>query len=160
MVLIVGGVLAFGYYRIEAWRFRTGEAKRIAEAATVTGFVRMAIVDVPDGDNLPNAAAYFIGPAPRPDPLAVVSVPTIPLTAADPPVAPAWDPTKYVGIDYPVATGRRADGCYASATFITNPKPSVEDFRRHSIAVLAPEQLDEVRKGSKVFIELDISGCG
>jgi hypothetical protein len=160
VVLIIGGLLAFGYYRFEAWRFRTGEAKRIAEAATVAGFVRTAIVDMPAGDNLPNATAYFIGPAPRPDPLAIVSVPAIPLKAADAPVAPPWDPNEYVGIDYPVATGRRADGCYASVAFISNPKLSVNDFRRHSIAILTPEQLDEVRNGTKVFIQLYVSGCG
>jgi hypothetical protein len=161
VLLIVVGLLTFGYYRFQAWRYRTGEARHIAEAATVAGFVRTAVVDESDGDNMPDAAAYFIGPAPKPDPLAVVSVPTIQLEAADPaPVAPEWDKARYAGLDFPVAKGQRPDGCYVAVTFVSNPKPPTLDLSgKHSITILTAEQLAEVRNGTRVFIELSVSGC-
>ncbi|MFX0574847.1 hypothetical protein [Nocardia nepalensis] len=158
MVVIVGGLLAFGYHRFEVWRDRPSEARRIAEAATVAGFVRTAVVDASDGDNPPYANAYFIRPAPKPDPLEVV-VPTIQLSAVAPLPAPEpWEKPRIYDV---VAKGKRPDGCEASVTVVSDPKPTVRDIRgEHSISILTPEQLDEVRKGTKVFIQLTVVNCG
>jgi hypothetical protein len=158
-VLVVVGLLAFGYYRFEAWRNRPSEARRIADAATVAGFARTAVVDVPDGDNPPEAAAYFIGPVPKPDPLAVISVPTIQLNAIAPPPAPEpWEKPRY---DVAVAKGQRPDGCGATVVFDSDPRPSTLDLRgEHSITILTAEQLAEVHNGTRVFIELMVGGCG
>jgi len=199
ILLVVGGLLAFGYHRFVAWRDRPSEARRIAETTTVAGFVRTAIVDESDGDNPPYANAYFIGPAPKPDPVAVVSVPTIQLReAGSPPIAPEWDKARYAGGEpaplrrssqhrrrsatsrprlqparhttahllkhdnaEALAKGRRPDGCEASVTFVSDPEPSTLDIRgEHSIAILKAEQLDEVRKGTSVFIKLTLDNCG
>ncbi|MEC3918748.1 hypothetical protein [Nocardia sp. CDC160] len=77
-MLIVLGLVAFGYHRLEYER-RGDEAHRIVEQATVAGFTRTGIINIDDGDNPPLAQAYFIGPAPKPDVVTVVSVPTIQL---------------------------------------------------------------------------------
>jgi hypothetical protein len=151
VLLIVVGLLDFGYYRFEAWRNRPSEARRIAEAATITGFVRTAVVDVPDS-NATYADAYFIGPAPKPDTMPVVSVPTIQLNAVPPPPAsPEW-----VYRSIPVTKGERPDGCGATVAYTMhlNSDPRRSEFN------LTAEQLDEVRNGTQVFIELSVGGCG
>ncbi|WP_153412784.1 hypothetical protein [Nocardia macrotermitis] len=159
---VVVGLLVFGWHRFQQWRFRTGEARRIAEAVTVSGAVRTAIVDVSDGDNLPTATVYFIGPAPKPNPVRAVSVPTIQLVAVPPPSSvPEWDETRDRGIDYAVATGRRPDGCYASVVFVSNPKSSVPDLTgEHSIGILTASQLADIRSGAKVLTEVNVGPCG
>jgi|GEM_PF-5735592 len=51
VLLVVACLLAFGYHRFVAWRDRPSEARRIAEAATVVGFTRTAVVDISDSSN-------------------------------------------------------------------------------------------------------------
>ncbi len=161
-LVIAACLAAYSVHRFEAWRSRTGEDRSIAETVTVSGFTRTTIIDLSDGDNLPLARAFFIGPAPRPDPLTVVSVPNFQLRAADPPPVPAsWeDPNKYAGIDYPAAIAQRPDGCYVAVGFDTHPKVSAPDLSgKHTITILTTEQLDNVLKGTQILIQLDVSGC-
>lgn len=159
LLVIVGLLVSSGCSRGQVEQDSPSEARRIAEAATVAGFVRTVVVDVSDGDNPPYASAFFIGPAPRPDAVAVVAVPSIQLNAIAPPPAPqSWEkPRSYLV----AAKGQRQDGCKASVTFDSDPKPSVSHIRgEESISVLTAEQLDAVRNGTQVFIELSIGGCG
>ncbi|MFJ4659031.1 hypothetical protein ACIP5Y_47810 [Nocardia sp. NPDC088792] len=153
-------LVACGCDRLEIGHNRPDEAARIAKAATISGFGRTGIADVLDNDNPPGADAYFIGPAPKPDPLAVVSVPTIQLEATDPPTAEYT--RQHPDIDLPVAAGKRPDGCMASVTFISNPPSSVvsEGWGNHRISILTDEQLAAVRNHTALVIELLISNCG
>jgi hypothetical protein len=150
-VVILAGLLDFGYRRLESWRDRPSDARRIAEAAAVTGFVRKAVVDIPDSDNPPYAEAIFIGPAPKPDPLTAVSVPTIRLQAVMPEPDPLpWKKTRYYFI---VANGQRPDGCKATVAFNTDPQP--EDVN----SILTAQQIEEVRNGTQILIELVVGDC-
>ncbi|WP_330183261.1 hypothetical protein OHB26_06155 [Nocardia sp. NBC_01503] len=132
------------------------EAMRIAEATTVAGFARMAVADVSGGDSDPTtyAVAYFIGPAPKPDPIKAVVVPTIHLNTVAPSDDPQpWEKPKYITV---VASGKRPDGCAASVSYLTASVPEPQISESH----LTAEQLDEVRAGSKIFIRLSVTGCG
>jgi len=151
VLLLVAGLLVFGYHRFTAWRDRPSEARRIAEAATVAGFVRAAVKDVPVGDSSPWAEAIFIGPAPKPNILRVVSVPTIRLNAVAPqPAPPVGDKPLYYIV---VAAGHRPDGCSVNVAFNLDPKP--EDVN----SILTDQQVDDVRNGTRVLIELMVNGC-
>ncbi|MCU1639894.1 MAG: hypothetical protein JWN03_169 [Nocardia sp.] len=165
LIVIVGalsiavGLLTFGHHRLEDRHNRPSEARRIADAATVAGFARTAIVDMDDGDNPPYADAYFIGPDPKPDLLGVVSVPTIQLKAADSPSAE--DERRNPDIDFAVVNGQRPDGCEASAWFVSNPTSSAHGTKRNEwVSILSDEQLAEVRNHTAVVIELGIDNCG
>ncbi|MGW4535392.1 hypothetical protein ACWEOI_31015 [Nocardia sp. NPDC004340] len=113
---------------------------------TVAGFTRTKVIDVPHGDDAPFAEAYFIGPAPKPDPLTAVTVPNIVLTAVEPP-PPAPESRAFAV----VAVGHRSGGCGATVTFRSDPYQG--NFG------LTPQQLDDVRKGTQVFIQIVIGGC-
>ncbi|WP_433667492.1 hypothetical protein ACQP06_27885 [Nocardia sp. CA-136227] len=125
-------------------------ARRIAESVTVTGFVRTAVIDMPyNYDDVTFAEAYFIGPAPAPDPLAVVTVPTIDLAAITPPiVAPA------IG-NAVVARGKRPDQCAASVSYLNPPvsDPAEPGWN------LTPEQLDRIRTGAETFVVVHVYNC-
>jgi hypothetical protein len=164
LVVIVGalssivGMLAFTNHSIHDHFNRPSEARRIAEAATVTGFVRTAVVDMDDGDNPPYAEAYFIGPAPKPDPLAVVSVPTIQLTADAPPSADYA--RRNPDVDSAVAGGKRPDGCAADMVFVSNPTSTVYGMGGRDHSILTNEQLAAVHNHTAVVIELGVNNCG
>ena len=156
VLLIVAGVLVYGFHRFEAWRNSPSEARRIAESATVAGFVRSAVVDMADGDNPLMAEAYFVGSAPKPDPLAVVSVPTIQLKAVpSPPESPTW-----VYKSFPVAKGQGPDGCDVTVAFDSDPIRSTLDLRgEKTITILTAEQLNAVHNGTQIFIKLIVGDC-
>jgi hypothetical protein len=162
VLLVFVGLTAYGCYRYVNWPATPSGARRIADAVTVTGFVRAAVVDQSDGDSPPYAQAFFIGPPPKPDPIRDVSVPTIRLAVADPPpAAPEWDKSKYVGVDFPVARGQRPDGCGSTVTFVANPKQSVRSLRGNTmISILTDAQLAAVRKGTDILVEVDVANCG
>lgn len=158
VLLIAASLLVVGYNRYKAW---TGpsEARRIAEATTVAGFVRTAVVNISGGENPMHADAYFIGPAPRPDPIAIVSVPTIQLYAVPPPPAPpSWEkPRTYLV----AAKGKRPDGCEASVTFESDPKTTAYSSGDEGwVTLLTAEQLEGVRNGTQIFINLAVGNCG
>lgn len=151
-VLLIGVVLlACGYQRFESWRSLPVEATRIAEATTVAGFSRTAITSYTDDDRS-FAHVYFIGPAPKPDPVAVASVPTIQLNGLTPPSSPPGVDTK-VGV---VAKGKRSDGCMASVSYPAN----LDLDARRSQFHLSAEQLAAVFKGEQVVIDVSIGNCG
>lgn len=156
ILLIVVGLGAFGYWRFDAWRDRPSETRRIAESVTVAGFVRTAVVDEADGDNPSDANAYFIGPAPKPDAVTSVSVPTIRLSAVPPPYAPDLDDSGAPPLAYPVAKDERRDGCGASVSYPTEPASD----RERSSWRLTAEQLDGVRRGTDVLVRVLVYGCG
>ncbi|WP_147404326.1 hypothetical protein [Nocardia panacis] len=160
--LVLGGLVTYGIHWFQSWRHQPTEARRLAEAASVVGFVRTAIIDVSDGDNPPHATAFFIGPAPKPDALAVVSVPTIKLSPLEPPpYMSELEKKKYDDSDFAVAYGKRPDGCGAGVAFISNPKQWEYSLRgQHMIEVISPEQIESVRRGASVFMELAIGNCG
>lgn len=154
VLLTIVAFMSSGCNQQPNWRDRPSEARRIAEGTTVKGFVRTAIVDVPD-DNHTYANAFYIGPAPKPDPLAVVEVPTIQLSAvAAPAPVPSWDNDNRLTVV--VAKGKRPDGCMASVAYSVHPEadPTRSSFN------LTPEQLDAVRNGTQVFVQLTVSACG
>ncbi|WP_433590473.1 hypothetical protein [Nocardia sp. CA-145437] len=120
---------------------------RIAEAVTVAGFERVALVNWAPGDDLPEGMAYFAGPQPYPDPVAGVSVPSIPLRSAK---------GKQDGVvgDIQVASGSRPDHCGASVYF--NPSP-------WSYTVGKPEAraaLSAALGAGKLLILVHVRGCG
>lgn len=155
-LLVVVGLLAIGCSRFEDRHQDSSEARRIAESTSVTGFARTAVVDMSDGDNPSNAQAFFIGPAPKPDPTAAVSVPTIPLTTISTP-----PPISYDGVSYPVAKGKRPDGCMATVVFESNPKSVVRSTVSNDlVTIVTPAQLDALRGGTQVLIRLNVSNCG
>jgi hypothetical protein len=147
--IVVVGLLGYGFFRFETWRNRPSEARRLADAATVAGFVRTAVVDVNDGDDASVADAFFIGAAPKPNPLAVVAVPTIELKALDPPIVAPESGSAVV------ARGTRPDECAASVVFLAPPgsEPGKPDWH------LTTQQLDNVRKGTQILIQLHVYNC-
>lgn len=152
LVLLISVVLlACGFRRFESWRSLPVEATRIAEATTVTGFSRTAITSYTDDDRS-FAHVYFIGPAPKPDPVAVASVPTIQLNGVTSPPNPPGVDIK-VGM---VAKGKRSDGCMASVSFPAN----LDLDARRSQFHLSAEQLAAVFKGEQVVIDVSIGNCG
>jgi hypothetical protein len=159
-LVIAVALVVCGCDRLAPWRHDPDGAKRLAEAATVAGFTRTAIIDEDSGANPPDAEVYFIGPAPKPNPLAVVSVPTIQLKAADSP--PAEYTREHPDVDLPVATGERPDGCMAAVVFVSNPTSSVSsDFHgKHRVAILTDAQLATVSDHTATVIRLVVSGCG
>ncbi|MFJ4650930.1 hypothetical protein ACIP5Y_06600 [Nocardia sp. NPDC088792] len=157
-MLIVMGLLALGYHRLEYERPHGDEAHRIVEQATVAGFARTGIIAIDDGDNPPLAEAYFIGPAPKPDVLTVVSVPTIQLKAVED--ADAEWARQHPDVDYAVAHGERPDGCGAGVSFVSNPTPTVKERGIRDVTVLTDEQIAAVRNHTAVVIELSVGPCG
>jgi hypothetical protein len=151
VLLVIAGFSTWGFMRFEAWRSPSGVARHIADSATVAGFVRVSVVDVYDGGNSSDATAYFIGPAPRPDPLVAVSVPTIKIAAVAPEMVVPGVRTSDV-----VARGQRSDGCGVSVSYPTGPIPDSEQ----SNWKLTAEQRDEVRKGTQALIALYVYNCG
>lgn len=152
IVLLIGVVLlACGYQRFDSWRRLPAEATRIADATTVTGFSRTAITSYTDDDRS-FAHVYFIGPAPKPDPVAVASVPTIQLNGVTPPSSPPGVDSR-VGV---VAKGKRSDGCAASVSYPAN----LDLDARRSQFHLSAEQLATVFKGEQVVIDVNIGNCG
>lgn len=166
LLVIAMGILAFGYHRYQFERNRPTAAHRIADAAAVTGFVRTAVLDVDDGGHPPEADVYFIGPAPNPAVLTAVSVPTVRLTALDPP--PADDERASPGRDHIfVAAGQSEDLCTAaSVIFVSNPPLSVHSTWEHGknrggewVPILTASQQAAVRSHTSVLIELSIHTC-
>ncbi|RMI35459.1 hypothetical protein EBN03_04160 [Nocardia stercoris] len=156
-------VLAAGIgYVVATWHVRPTEARRLAEATTIAGFTRTAVVDDDHGDSPTDATAYFVGPPPEPDPVKDVDIPTIPLSPAPPPpTAPEWDPTRYAGVDFAAAKGQRVDGCAAAVTFETHPKQYLPEVGgRKTVRMLTDEQLAAVQAGSLIVIELLVANCG
>lgn len=86
-------------------------------------------------------------------------MPTIKLNLVNPMPGPSpLDPPRY---DVAVAKGRRPDGCGATVVLDSDPQPSMLDIRgEHWISILTPGQLDAVRKGTQIFIEVEVGGCG
>jgi hypothetical protein len=153
VVLVVAGLLGYGWHRFEAWREKPGEAERIAETTTVAGFVRAAVVDLDDGVT----DAYFIGPAPQPDPVSVVSVPTIRLSPVAPELDQASDPEPRH--DQVVAKGQRRDGCGASVVAESDPMSDLgPDWTRK--ITLTNDQLAAVRRGTKTLFVVGVFNCG
>ncbi|MEV6065164.1 hypothetical protein AB0L82_01315 [Nocardia sp. NPDC052001] len=152
------GILAFGHYRLQHESQPPNEARRIVEQATVAGFTRTGIVNIDDGDNPPLAEAYFIGPAPAPDIVAVVSIPTIQLKRVE--VADAGWAAQHPDVDYAVARGERLDGCGAGVSFFSNPTPTVKDRGTRDVTVLTDEQIAAVRNHTAVVIKVSVGPCG
>ncbi|MBU3066331.1 hypothetical protein KO481_33030 [Nocardia sp. NEAU-G5] len=154
-VVIIPSILIFGYHRFEAWRNPPSQTWHLANSITVKGFNRLTVID--DPVDAPMAEAYFIGPPPKPDPLAVVTVPTIQLaTSPRPDLGRPHDTRSVV-----TAGGFRPDGCGAIVSYDSDPRPTVglmED--EHHISILTKQQITDVLNGTKVFIEVVVSDCG
>ncbi|MFI9505669.1 hypothetical protein [Nocardia sp. NPDC052566] len=139
-------------YGWDFWRLHhsTG-ARQVAEKTTVTGFTRTAIYDV-NGNAAPGSHAVFIGPAPAPDPVVNVSVPGIQLRAVDPP-QDVHPPNHII-----VARGKTVDPelCSAAVSFTRDPLKDPDPGRLK----LSPEQIDAVRSGTQILLEVYIGGCG
>lgn len=153
--VIAGSVLAFGYNRFEAWRDRPSQTWHLANSVAVAGFARIAVID--DPVNVPMAKAYFIGPAPKPDPLVAVSVPTIRLSASRVPDPALPHDTRSLM----TAGGFRPDGCGAIVSYESDPRPEIgylED--EHHLSILTSQQTADVLNGTKVFIKVAVSDCG
>lgn len=154
LLTVLVGLIAFGWQRYEASFDVTSEARLIAESVAVSGFTQTVVVDIIDS-NSSYATAYFIGPSPKPDPLAIITVPTIALSASTPRrKSPYLDPPSHEV----VARGQRSDGCYATVAFDTNPRLSNKAVP--PVQLLTAEQQTAVRSGSQVFIEVHIGDCG
>jgi hypothetical protein len=166
LLAVTVGILAFGYYRYQVERNRPTEARRIAGAATITGFVRTAVLDTDYGGRIPQADAFFIGPAPNPDVLMAVSVPTVRLTALDPPPAP--DESAPPRDRLFAASGLSEDRCTsASVIFVVSDPPlSIHSRRRRGtnprgeeVTILTPAQQEAVRNHTAVLIDVSVSSC-
>ncbi|APA99945.1 hypothetical protein NS506_05909 [Nocardia seriolae] len=155
---IVLGLMVFGHYRLEYERHHPYEARSIVEQATVAGFIRTGIIAIDDGDNPPLAEAYFIGPAPKPDVVAIVSVPTIQLQPVE--VADAEWVRQHPDADYAVARGERPDGCGAGVSFFSNPTRTVKERGTRDVTILTDEQIAAVRNHTAVVIKLSVGPCG
>ncbi|MGX1807504.1 hypothetical protein ACWIGI_17435 [Nocardia sp. NPDC055321] len=127
---------------------RPTEARRIAEAVTVAGFTRTAVADQHNYDEVTFASAWFIGPAPRPDPFTAVVIPGMELYPLTPPIVNQWETI--------VARGRGPGACAASIWFATGfPSPD-----ERSSTQLTDEQLALVRSGDLVLIVVHLFNCG
>ncbi|MFI9505671.1 hypothetical protein [Nocardia sp. NPDC052566] len=149
MVFIVGSrIYTYGW---DFWKLHhpTG-ARQVAEKTTVSGFTRTGIYN--SNGNIPASKAIFIGPAPAPDPVAVVSIPGIQLQTVVPPQA------SHPPNDTIVAHGRTIDPepCNASVSFIRDPLADPIPKRLN----LSPEQIDAVRSGTQILLGVYVSGCG
>ncbi|WP_429422149.1 hypothetical protein [Nocardia sp. GAS34] len=154
-VVIILSLLIFGYYRFESWHNRPSQTWHLTNSVTVAGFNRLAVID--DPVDVPMAVAYFIGPPPKPDPLAVVTVPTIQLaTAPVPDLGRPHDTRSLV-----TAGGFRPDGCGAIVSYDSDPRPEVDFMKdEHHISILTKQQITDVLNGTKVFIKIVVSDCG
>lgn len=154
LITAIVGLIVFGWQRFKTSLEVTSEAREIAESVAVSGFTRTAVVDVLDS-NSSYATAYFIGPSPKPDPLAIITVPTISLSASYP-------PRKHSYLDPPtseiVARGQRPDGCHATVVFDTDPRLSNKAVP--PVQILTGEQQAAIKTGSQTFIEVLIGDCG
>lgn len=156
--IALAALVALAGYFLQQYRSSTdgpSEARRIAESVMVSGFTRTAVVDVLDR-NSSYATAYFIGPAPKPDPLEIINVPSMELSATAPPSRRSQyldPPTSEI-----VARGQRADECHATVVFDTSPRLSTSSAP--PVQIVTQDQWAAVRSGAQVFIEVLIGDCG
>ncbi|UGT42677.1 hypothetical protein LTV02_04460 [Nocardia yamanashiensis] len=120
---------------------------RIADAVTVAGFERVAVVTWAPGDDLPEGLAYFAEPQPYPDPVAGVSVPSIPLRSVDH-IQPGMVQ------DIQTANGTRPDHCGAAVYF--NPSPWSYTSRQPEARAALSAALGD----GKFLILVRVRGCG
>lgn len=155
VLLLLVLLATFVYHRYDSWRERPTEARRIAESITVAGFSRTVVVDVIDSYSS-YARAYFIGPAPKPDPLAIIAVPTMQLhSQQSSPLRAQYEEFGAVEI---VAKGQRGDGCEATVSFVANPIATTSAVP--PVRILTDEQRAAVRSGSQILIGISVNNCG
>ncbi|GAD84609.1 hypothetical protein [Nocardia asteroides] len=146
-------IAAVAIVRVEMSNDGPTEAVQLVDAATVAGFTRTAIVEVPDAYTS-GAAAYFVGPAPRPDVLAAVSIPTMSLTASQPRV----DVPGVADRSVVVARGSRPDvddECGASVALLTPSTTEPSDPKWN----LTQEQFNGVATKSLILIKISVYNC-
>lgn len=146
-------IAALAIVRVEMSNDGPTEAVHLVNAATVTGFTRTATVEIPDA-HTSGAAAYFVGPAPSPDVLSAVSIPTMSLTAS----RPRMDVPGVADRSVVVARGARSDvddECGASVAFLTPSTTEPSDPKWN----LTQEQFNGVATKSLILIKISVYNC-
>ncbi|WP_278260472.1 hypothetical protein [Nocardia sp. AG03] len=151
--VVACAIAALVIVRVEMSNDGPTEAVYLVNAATVAGFTRTATVEIPDA-HTSGAEAYFVGPAPSPDVLSSVSIPTMLLTASPPRI----DVPGVAERSAVVARGARSDiddECGASVALLTPGTTEPSDPKWN----LTQEQINGISTKTLILIKISVYNC-